>query len=269
MSKHYGARKQRNMAVVAVENQALADLQSELRQEQFRGELLEERLAELELGLEDVGWQRLYADFERDISREGLRRICQQAQIMWIKNPLIKRAVDVQCMYVFGQGVSVTAKDSAINDVVQTFWDDEANRAELTSHEALLLKETDLQLFGNLFFVFFTDPVTGHVRIRTIPFDEIQDIITDPEDAKRPFFYKRVWQESRLDNDSGNVETKQLTAYYPDWRYRPDARPRVIGEYPVMWDVPVYHVKVNSLSDMKFGVSEVYAAIDWAKRDRP
>ena len=28
---------------------------------------------------------------------------------------------------------------------------------------------------------------------------------------------------------------------------------------------PVYHVKTNCLSDMEYGVSEIYAAIDWAK----
>jgi hypothetical protein len=32
-----------------------------------------------------------------------------------------------------------------------------------------------------------------------------------------------------------------------------------------MWDSPVYHVKVGALPDMRFGVSEVYAALDWAK----
>jgi hypothetical protein len=34
---------------------------------------------------------------------------------------------------------------------------------------------------------------------------------------------------------------------------------------PIMWDMPVYHVKVGALPDMQFGVSEVYAALDWAK----
>jgi len=33
---------------------------------------------------------------------------------------------------------------------------------------------------------------------------------------------------------------------------------------PVEWAAPVYHVKTNCLPDMKFGVSEIYSAIDWA-----
>jgi hypothetical protein len=33
----------------------------------------------------------------------------------------------------------------------------------------------------------------------------------------------------------------------------------------VVWDAPVYHVKVGGLSDMRFGVPETYSALDWAR----
>jgi hypothetical protein len=56
-------------------------------------------------------------------------------------------------------------------------------------------------------------------------------------------------------------------AYYPDWNYKPNAsrKPAKIGNVEVMWDSPVYHVKAGGMSGWKFGVSQVYAAIDWAR----
>ena len=62
------------------------------------------------------------------------------------------------------------------------------------------------------------------------------------------------------------IGQKQQIAYYPDWRYKPDMKkPDAIGSNPVMWDTAIYHVKVGGLSDMHFGVPEIYQALDWAK----
>jgi hypothetical protein len=126
-------------------------------------------------------------------------------------------------------------------------------------------KETEQSLFSNTFFVFFVNRATGRVRVRTIGEDEIEEIVCNPEDAKEPWLYKRVWNEERFDLASGTTSTTQQTAYYPDWLYWPAQRAERIGGQPVRWGTPVYHVKTGGLSDMRFGVSEVYSAIDWAK----
>lgn len=223
-------------------------------------ELLMERIAELELALEDRGWLQLVLEGDQEFSREGLRKICKLARIMWLKNPLIRRGVDTQTHYVFGQGVNITAHDEAVNEVVQQFLNDAKNQAELTSLEAMQTKERELQILGNLFFVFFINRANGRVRVRTIPVNEIDDIICNPDDAKEPWFYQRSWTQVGLD---GTLTTH--TVCYPDWRYTPRNKPKTIRGHPVAWDTPVYHVKVNALSDMRFGVSEVYSAIDWAR----
>ncbi|MEE9401238.1 MAG: hypothetical protein V3V32_04385 [Dehalococcoidia bacterium] len=230
-------------------------------------EMLTERLAELELAREDVGWLRLIGDTETEFSRSQLADLVKLARLYWLKNPLIKRAVETQTNYVFGQGVNIEARHPLVNQVVQDFLDDPKNRTELTSHQARMIKETELQNFGNLFFVFFANASNGATRVRTIPMPEVQEIICNPEDSKDPWYYKRIWQQQEFAVDSGRTTTKTMTAYYPDWRYRPsrNGRPNAIGGSPVQWDMPVYHVKVNCLSDMKFGVPELYAAFDWAK----
>jgi hypothetical protein len=238
--------------------------------------LLLERISELEFALEEEGWTRL-SDLQndREFSREALTRIIRQSRLMYLKNPIVNRAVNVQAYYVWAQGVNIQAKDPAVNEVVQGFLDDPANRAELTSHQARTLKECDLQVLGNLFFVFFTDKSTGAVKVRTIPVEEVAEIVTDPEDAKSPWFYKRVY------TPQGG---QQKTVYYPDWRLerrnvaggeldgasdlsaRNDDPAAVLPQgAKVEWNVPVYHVRVGALSDMRFGLPETYQALDWAR----
>lgn len=237
-------------------------------------EPLRERISALELALEDVSWQRLIGESEREFSRDGLEQICAMARLMYLKNPLIQRGVNVQRDYVFGQGLTVKAESAAVDEVVQRFWEDDKNQAELTSHQALLYKEVELAVYGNVFFVFFVNQSTGRVRVRTIPMDEVQEIICNPEDAKEPWFYKRVWTEEGVNLESGapNVEVK--TAYYPDWHLTPalstTRSPSLAGKgeisgVPILWEQPVYHVRTGGMAGMRFGVSEVYAAIDWAR----
>ena len=225
-------------------------------------ELLKERIAELELALDDQGWTRLSGSGDKEFSRSALKTINKLARMYWLKNPLIKRAVYTQTAYVFGQGVTIKAKDQDVQEVLDRFLEDDKNKTELMSHQARMLKETELQLFSNLFFVMFTNISTGHVRVRTIDPDEIEDIVYNPADRKEPWYYLRVWTEPA---EVGSERTVERKAYYPDYRYNPKGgHPARLNGAQVMLE-QVYHVKVNALSDMRFGVSEIYAAIDWAK----
>lgn len=229
-------------------------------------ELMTERLAELEqLALEDVGWRRMTVESDHEFSRAGLRQICRVARIMAIKNALIKRGLAVQSHYVWAQGANIQARVAEINQVVQDFLDDYKNQVELTSPQARMMKDRELSIDGNLFFVFFINRSTGRIRLRTIPVAEVEEIICNPNDAKESRYYKRVWTEERFDETSGETKLVERTAYYPDWNYTPKLKPPVMGGAPVQWRSPVYHVKVGAFSDWKFGLSEIYAAIDWAR----
>lgn len=234
-------------------------------QYEYDTEVLLERLDALELALEDSGWRKLSGEADRDFSREGLRKIARLSRLMFLKNPLIQRGVKVQSHYVFGQGVVFTAEDPEVNKVIQRFVKDEANQAELTSHQAMLDKGIELHVDGNIFLVRFSNPATGLVKTRTIPFDEVADIICNPDDSKEPWFYYRVWSVNQLDMAKGTTTFVERKAYYPDWNYHPATQPPSMGEKPIYWDKPVYHLKVGGLPGMKFGVPETYAALDWAK----
>ncbi len=243
----------------------LARLEEQYGQERDTNTLLSERLAELELALEDVSYMRLAADGERDFSRAGLKTITRQARLYWLKNPLIRRGVALKTSFVFGQGLSLQATDPKVNELVQAFWADPKNQAALTSHQALMEQEDNLQLEANAFFALFTHPATGRVRVRTLPFDEIEDVIADPDDALSPWFYKRAFTRKAFNAGTGGHDHQPVIEYHPDWRYNPADKPQTIAGHPVRWDAPIYHVAVNRLPGMRWGVSEVYAACDWAR----
>lgn len=246
--------------IAQVEAAADARLQTVLRE----NGALSERLAALELALESLDWQRLSAEAEQEFSRKGLRNITDLARIVALKNPLVKRGVEVQQLYVWAQGWSVKASDKDIDAVLTAFFDDPRNEPEL-SHEARKGKERELQTDGNLFFCFFPNTVTGRVRVRSINFDEIERVITNPEDRKEPWFYHRLWSQERTDPATGTTTVEPRAAYYPDWRYNPTDKPASIGDTAIHWDSPIYHVAADSYGGGTFGVSEIYAAIDWSR----
>ena len=217
-------------------------------------ELYSESIRQLEMAMEEAGWSRITSGGEREFSRQTLGDISSLARVMYLKNPLIQRGVEVYRLYVWGQGMRISAKDADINQAIQDFLDDPENRKALSGHQAHMERETELRVDGNLFFVFFSDP-TGRVKTRLIQFDEISDIVRNPDDRLDPWYYLREWTSG----------TTQMRAYYPDWRYSPVFKPEKVDDILVRWDTPVFHVRVGGFGSWKFGVSEVYAALDWAK----
>lgn len=233
-------------------------------------ELMTEAIAELELAMEDIGWFRMSGWGDREFSFMGLKKIRRLARLSYLKNPLIRHGVEVQTHYVWGQGCSVSARNEEINNVIRRFVDDPKNTSTFTGHQARLDKERELATHGDLFLALFTNQATGRVIVRSIFPDEVTDIITNPQDRHEPWYYKREWAEAQFDPGSGVVSSEPQICFYPDWRLTYNKskklpKPKSIGGHPVIWDAPVYHVKVGGFSDMKFGVPEVYSALDWAR----
>lgn len=220
---------------------------------------LEESLTQLELARENTGWQRITEQYAAEFSREGLRTAANTGRIFGIANPIIKRGREVRHAYVWGQGVTIAAVDQDVNDLVQSFIDDEGNREAFFGAQARQQYEGCLFDEGNFFLPHFTNPLTGRVKVRTIPFDEIADVKTAPGDKATPWFYLREWVEQ--DANGNDVQRK---AYYPALKYQPATRYRRIDDIDVFWDAPVRHVKVNAGSGWKFGIGDSYAAIPWA-----
>lgn len=246
-----------------------AELAEELSAERRAVDFLTESMADLESRMYEPGWQELTASAAQEFSRQGLEQITAVCRVMAIKSPLIKRGLSLRQAYVWGEDVEISARDPKVNQVIQEFLDDEGNRRTFTGPGAREANERALGTDGNLFFALFTDPRTGRVQIRVVPWDEITDVITNPEDRSEPWFYRHQgWQDTR-DPASGAVITRPRVAYFPALGYRPTRRPGTMRDItgedaPVRWDAPVVHIKVNALTGWKFGIGDAYAAVDWA-----
>lgn len=240
------------------------ELQVQLANTDHKAEIAQESLARLQLAMEDQGWSKTSQDAMAEFTRPGLQMAADKCRVMAIANPLIKRGLAIRASYVHGQGVGITARADGteggqdVNALVQAFLDDDVNRAALTGHQAKLRLETSLGTDGNVFICLVTDPMTGKVTPRTLPFDEVQDKMTMPGDRMITRYYRRDWHENGSDH----------TAYYPDIRWRPRTRDKWVtdGEqrYPIMWDMPVLHVMDNGLEGWSYGIGDAYAAVPWA-----
>lgn len=239
---------------------------------QYELETLAESFAQLEMSREDTGWQKITSDAAAEFTREGMRTSAALARVFAVANPLIKRGLALRTAYVFGQGVGTTAAGDGsngsqdVNELVQEFLDDAEVREVFAGAQAQERNETSLGTDGNVFFSLFTNPLTGGVRPRLIDFDEISDKFTKPGDKTTTWYYLRTWVEV----DPSGKETEHK-AYYPDISYRPLSRPRTIARggstevVEVVWDAPIFHVKVNALNSWKFGIGDAYAALPWAR----
>ncbi len=257
--------------------QTLEEMAVLLRAEQDTNLLLQEALADVELAADDIGWNQLSTFGQQQFTREGLRRIAENARLSAIVNPLIRRGVQLGIAYVWGQGINIAARaaddaDSGqdVNAVVQAFLDDQSNRGSFTSGQAREENERSLKTDGNVFLALFTNPRTGRVQVRSTPFDEIQDVITNPEDRDEPWFYLRQWQTRDIGPGTAGTGRTVLAnqtrrSYHPALNHRPASRPKSIDSIPVMWDAPMLHVYVNRLDGWKFGIGDAYAALAWAR----
>jgi len=232
---------------------------------------LQERLLEMEMALEDEGWRRLSYEGSRDLlSPDGIIRVIEIARAAYLMNPLINHAVNVQANYVFGQGVSIRAKpDGDVNDIVQAWWDDPANKPIITDQLALWDREVQLRTEANIFFVFFPNILTGQTIVRLIdPVEIIRGgIIHNPEDREEPWFYCRTWNRIEFNPSNGTYTAipAEQKDYYPDYRYNPLNKVPAINGHPVHWESPIMHIKRGGLTGQPFGIPEVYNALAWAR----
>jgi hypothetical protein len=241
-------------------------MQEQLNSATITNELLRESMQRLEMALEEEGWRSVSGELDAEFSRDGLDMLVDLSRAMYIANPLINRAVNVTGYYVWAQGVTIQAADERVQQlVIDPLLEDYTNQEELFGTQARLLTEVDQMVDGNVFLGLPTNEATGEVYVRSIPSNEIREIITKPGDKAVVMFYRRDWVEKVLDETTGRVEAKTRSALYPDWRYFPVDRPEQMGEMEVLWSSPVIHRKSGGLKQMRFGVPEVYSAIPWAR----
>ena len=251
----------------------MSDTQADISPEQYSGlldtiEILRESFSDMQrvLDRDQAGWLELgsLSDRLEGFTADFRRRHAARILVAVVGNPLIKRGVSLRGAYIWGPGVTITVDDvpdqgQDINGVVQAFLDDKSNRSTFTSTEARTGWERSLACVGEVWLCLPTDEVTGRVRVRTLPAEQVTDIVTDPEDEATDWLYLREW------TPKGATTARKV--YHPALGYSPaiqdDARTLPSGEtIPIRWDAPVRMVRVNSVAGR--GIGDAFAAVPWA-----
>ena len=221
---------------------------------------------DIQLALSNVEWRREVNLSWLEFSRWGVQQIILICRLHYIKNPIIRRLIDVASVYVFGRGVEISSSDEDANDALQEFF---AANVPTMGQVALTEMERRRWYDGNLFWCFFQDKLaTGKTNVRLIDATEIQEVICDPDDAAKPWYYKREWTAKVFDPVHESVKIEAHTAWYPALGYDPPQKPAKFGTHDVMWSAPVYHRKDGAVANWQFGCPKIYPAIDWAKASK-
>ena len=234
--------------------------------ESARSGVFKEAIAELELALEDRGWKREQALAATEFSRYGIQQIMLISRLYKIKNPLIRRAIEISALYVWGRGYEISSDDPDTNDILEAVFQGKENQPVL-SITALMAHEEATWTDGNIFFVACTDEKTGEVIWRTIDPTEIAEIVTDPDDGAIPMLYHRMWSRQVFNPQTGVTEWSPGDEWYPAIQYDPALLPPLVKNKKIR-NEPVYHFKVGGLPKWHFGCPIAYPLIDWARAIR-
>lgn len=242
-------------------------------------ERLSESLRDVELAREDKGWNRIGQWGEEQLTREGLRTSSNLCRVFTLANPLMRRGVALRTSYVWAQGVQIGARSQGptptnkaaqnVDDVIQAWLEDTEVRRVLTGAAAHERNERTLATDGNLFVALITNPLTGWVRPRLIPFDEMTRPITNPEDSLDRWFWLREYRITVVEAGTRAGTTRKRTEthrrLHPSIDYRPSTKPDSLEGIPIAWDAPVAELQVNDLPGADFGTGDTFSVLPWVR----
>lgn len=237
-------------------------------------EQLEEALYDAQrlLQQDSAGWALMTSGDKDFFSDEHLKQVRQLATVMAVADPLIRRACSLHVSFMWSQGVAISAEQETdaqqdVNAVIQQFLDDPQVQKVLSGPAAHEQRERALKTQGEYFLALPTSPLSGRVRPRRVPGDEIKDIITNPEDSVEVWYYERTYVQRSIvaaTSSASRVQEETVTVYYPDVAYRPAQRPRYLNGHQIRWDAPVVALTVNTTGKGR-GIPDLYAALPWAQ----
>ena len=200
----------------------------------------------------DRGWQLISGRAMQKLTKPDIDNYFEVAEFYYIFNPLIKRVVDIRTLFTFSKKfeISVSKEDETKKqNILDPILDDPYNLSAFVSQQAIEHNDKMLQKGGNLFIAIYKY-AKPQPSIRIMPMKEITEIITDPNDCYKPLFYKR--------------QHNGKTTYYPDFRNTDKSTDGIVDNI-IDWTVAIYHVSVNKIDTLGFGITDLAAAYRWAE----
>lgn len=245
------------------------DVRTGALRESFGGVGAQGAFGDLELALQNVEWRREVNLSWLEFSRWGIQQIILISRLYYIKNPIIRRLINIVAYYVMGRGIEISSTDEATNDAIKDYL--EANKSMLGQVALAEMVRRSIH-DGNEFVIFFPDTdSTGAAPCRNIDATEIQEIITNPEDSTEEWYFRRTYTIREFEAATGQTLTKTKEAWYPALGYylsEPAEMAPTINGFEVQWKTPVFHKKYGTVGKWLFGCPPIYPALDWAKASR-
>ena len=123
----------------------------------------------------ELGWVLLNSQYGDSITEHGAaaeitiqerRKRNRRAEEMYREEAIVRRAVNVSNEYVWGRGMQKpAARDPRVQRVIDAFWADPDNQLVISSLNAQIQMNTDLELHGELFFLVFDEGTWGSLGI--------------------------------------------------------------------------------------------------------
>ena len=192
-------------------------------------------LAELDSRYVDLLIRQIESRAQFDYTDEQIRlEIVRECREAFVFDVISQNIVDLWTNYGFGQNVEIIPTDENAIELWNEFWSATRNVSILGTRHIQVLSQEVLTA-GELFFVFFTNKLTGKVTLRYLESEDITKIITHPDDKKVNLFYERNFIDS---------EHQTRIVWYPDWQ----ASEKELGAVPV----PEGTVRADTLRSIQF-----------------
>ncbi|MBZ0315094.1 MAG: hypothetical protein K8L91_01655 [Anaerolineae bacterium] len=218
--------------------------------------ILSEALGQRIPQLNEPGWIPLGSGSGVDtLTGLNRREINDQVRYYNHTDPVMHHLIHLENSYIFSRGASVKAKDPDIDAWIQRFWKHPRNRASLTTAAAQHELNTELQIEGELFFIFYTSTLSGQVTVRTLSPSQIAKVIPAKGDNKLQQFFLTdfIGSENR-------VERYPLLDYRVADIRKVLSRPEFAGENT---EIAVMHIMRDSINGR--GISTKRTSLRWIK----
>ncbi len=202
-------------------------------------------------GEEDYLWRRLSdSPFIKDVIPATYLEIHNQCYEAYNANPLAFSIIEMTTSFVLGEGLTVSAHNNRVQQVLDEFWQRPENRMD----ERVYSLCTELSLYGEQFLHFFVNKYDGSVTLRQIDPSLIDQIETDPEDVEKPLRYHRRPIRQMMSTDSGDPVA-----------FDPNRQEDTEGQWFAA-NSEVVHIAINKVSNAKRGKSDLATLLPWLRR---
>jgi hypothetical protein len=219
------------------------------------------------LELDNVGWTLYQGQGLSDVEGfdlEQLKGISKMLREWTDSNPLLLNGWEKRCSYMFGTGYTIDTDSGAkVSQRILSLIDSKANQDAIFSESALATNERARYTDGGLFILWSKSKKV----FQRMPFHQIADVATDPDNVEIKWLYKRVYPRVVLDPKTGVKNTEVTTVWYPTDTLMgtPNTpRPTKIGDHQVNYDIVVIDDIVNEHTGNVWGTPDSFTAAPWA-----